>query len=193
MTPEENGWHLAQAQLADYAGGRSTFAQAASVEKHLTACAGCRSMLTDVLPALPVDRMWRHILAATDPAPKGRRHRAAGRMRMWSWTALFPASAIGPRRIGIAVLTFLLGLTMVVPLAYSRDREETVGTVTATAGSPQQPTVEFPPLPETFKKRVGTPGSPDASAPVPLQAAPPQAAHREPRDRIPWRSGRHPD
>jgi hypothetical protein len=210
MMPNENGWHLAEAQLADYASGRSTVAQAASAETHMTACARCRSRLEGVLPELPIERMWRQILAATDPAPPGRPHHATGRTRMRPWMTFFPVPVFGPQRIGIAVLTLVLGLTLVLPLAYPRDDSRSAGGRTPGAGFARATAVP-PPRPETLQRDHGTIRLPRKGAVkrsitvVPPTSHAPQAPPslprqlqspgptQEPHDRMPWRSGGHPE
>jgi anti-sigma factor RsiW len=209
MIPDENSWHLAEGQLADYARGRSTVAQAASVETHMTACAHCRSRLAEMLPELPVERMWQHILSATDPAPPRQRHQATRRTRLRSWMAFSPAPVSGPRRVGIAVLALLLFLPLVVHVTYPRDDNRSVSAVTQGKDPARATSV---PGPEALQKggrtiRLGRkeavnpsiPVAPPTShAPQGPRSLPPQlrsqgTAEYEPRDRIPWRSGRHPD
>jgi len=141
MIPDQNGWHLAECQLADYAGGRSTVAQAASVETHMTACAHCRARLGEVLPGLPIERMWQHILSATDPAPPRQRRKSAARTTTRRWMPFVGAPASGRRRIGFAVLALLLFLPLVVHPADARDDNMSV---TAVAGPGDEPVPVHP-------------------------------------------------
>jgi hypothetical protein len=208
----ENPWHVTQAQLADYARGRSTLAQAASVEAHLTACTGCRSALEEVLPEQPIDRMWQHILSAVGPAAPRRSRHAARRMRMWATSCA--AAVCPPRRVGIAALALLLGLALTVQLTSRRDDETGAGSATAAAGSSRRAAV--PPgstanlqadrttrlrVPETPNSgnpsgRTASYGleSPGRLVPGPVPPPSPAAGTRpsEPRDRIAWRSGYQP-
>ena len=209
MIPEKAGWHLAEGQLADYAHGRSTLARAASVETHLTVCAHCRSRLEGVLPDLPVERMWQHILSTTDPAPPGRSQQAARPTRMRPWTAFFLAPVFSPQRISVAVMTLLLCLTLVVHLASPRADRRSTGAMTAETATAQATAV---PSSETLQKDVEStirlpsngaanrsitvvPPRSNRSGPstLPPLLRSPGTAKYEPRDHIPWRSGCHPD
>lgn len=144
MMPDENGWHLAEGRLADYAQGRSTLAQAASVETHMTACAHCRSRLMEVLPELPIERMWQQILSETEPAPPSPRHEATGRTTMRPWMTFFRARVRSRRRIGFAVLMLLLCFALAAHPAYPRPDSRSVGAASPNA-VPMPAAVAAPP------------------------------------------------
>ena len=208
MIPDENGWHPAEGWLADYAHGRSAFAQAASVETHITACAHCRSRLTEVQPDLPIEQMWQHILAVTGPAPPTRRHQATGRTEAGPWTTFFTAPISGRRRIAFAVLTLVLCLTLAMHPAFPRDNSKGVSALTSEAGSAHA--TAAPVLPRTLQSDDGpirpprkgavNPNIPDvprpaSHAPAAQRSSSPETeiTQREPRERLAWRSGSHPD
>jgi hypothetical protein len=202
MIPDDKGWHLTPAQVSDYAGERATMAQAASVETHLTACGRCRSMLDPVLPDLPMDRMWQQIVLTVDGAPTGRFRRAVRWLGALRPSATFRAAALRPRLIVITGIAVLVLLTLAIQPRNVVQEKQGVRAVAASQ-RPPQPSVTTPDRPSALQVSGMTSGIPH-----PRPAAPPArrdgpaihvpspmrlAVPPEPRrDRIPWRTGRHP-
>lgn len=106
-------WHLDEELAERYADGGLGAVLTASVEQHLTACAGCRSLLSPHVDAPRLETVWADVLERVEQPHRSLLERTLSRLGMDDATARLVAAAPSLRGAWVASTTLVLALALV--------------------------------------------------------------------------------
>jgi hypothetical protein len=110
-------WHADGRLLRLYARGEVDDALASSVEAHLQACETCRSELSAIVPAAPLDRIWLEVVDSVDAPRRGSFERFLARVGVPDHVARLLAATPSLRLSWLAAVGVALGFAVLATRA----------------------------------------------------------------------------
>jgi hypothetical protein len=107
--PEPSPWHADDALLARYVRGDAGPVRGASLEQHLTHCAGCRARIAAHIAAPPLEAVWGRIQQQAQAPARGLVERLLLRIGVGEPEALLTAAAPSLRTSWLFGLALTLG------------------------------------------------------------------------------------
>jgi anti-sigma factor RsiW len=110
-------WHVDTGLLHLYARGQVDDARASSVEAHLLTCETCRSELSAIVPAVPLDRIWLEVVDSVEAPRRGSFERFLARVGVPDHVARLLAATPSLRLSWLAAVGVALGFAVLATRA----------------------------------------------------------------------------